>query len=260
MPDPANMAPRLEPPVQDATHDGASDIVVRLRALTKSYREGGQERQILRGVDAEIGRGDFVVLVGKSGSGKSTLLNLVGGMDRPTSGQVEIAGRQLHELDEEERTLLRRDHIGFVFQFFNLIPTLTVEENLLLPLELQGRLDNATRQAALALLDEVGLADRAQSFPDRLSGGEQQRVAIARALSHDPHLVLADEPTGNLDIDTGAQVLDLLDRLTRRAGKTLLMVTHSREMVGLADRIWTLDHGLLRESRPVESRLPNTGP
>ncbi|MCB1056741.1 MAG: ABC transporter ATP-binding protein, partial [Acidobacteria bacterium] len=179
--------------------------------------------------------------------GKSTLLNLLGGIDLPSAGEVIVRGTSLGELDEEGRTLFRRDHVGFVFQFFNLIPTLTVEENLLLPLELKGTCGPRQRDAALALLAEVGLADRAASFPDRLSGGEQQRVAVARALAHDPLLVLADEPTGNLDHETGLAVLDLLDRLTRRAGKTLVMVTHSREVVGLADRVLTIANGRLVE-------------
>ena len=151
-------------------------------------------------------------------------------------------------MTERERTRLRRDRVGFVFQAFNLIPTLTVEENLLLPIELRGAVDPAARRRALEILDAVGLADRQKSFPDRLSGGEQQRVAIARALAHDPALVLADEPTGNLDLDTGLEVLELLDRLTRRLGKTLVMVTHGAEVVGMADRVFRLDHGRLLET------------
>ena len=181
------------------------------------------------------------MLVGRSGTGKSTLLNLLSGIDPPNSGEVVIDGVTISALSERERTLFRRDKIGFVFQFFNLIPTLTVEENILLPLELKGRVGPEQHRTALALLDEVGLADRAGSFPDRLSGGEQQRVAVARALAHDPLLVLADEPTGNLDLETGLQVLDLLDRLTRRAGKTMVMVTHSREVVGIADRVFRVE-------------------
>jgi putative ABC transport system ATP-binding protein len=160
-----------------------------------------------------------------------------------------IDGVAISSLSERERTLFRRDRIGFVFQFFNLIPTLTVEENLLLPMELKGRIGPEQRRAALSLLAEVGLDDRASSFPDRLSGGEQQRVAVARALAHDPLLVLADEPTGNLDLETGLQVLDLLDRLTRQAGKTMVMVTHSPEVVGLADRVFRIEGCRLVERR-----------
>ncbi|HYL04503.1 MAG TPA: ATP-binding cassette domain-containing protein, partial [Thermoanaerobaculia bacterium] len=171
--------------------------LIEIRDLGKSYLEGGHEHAVLRGATATIGRGELVVLLGRSGSGKSTLLNLLAGIDLPSAGEVAVDGVPLSRLGEPARTLFRRDHIGFVFQFFNLIPTLTVEENLLLPLELKGRLGPTERRSALALLAEVGLADRAASWPDRLSGGEQQRLAVARGLVHDPLLVLADEPTGN---------------------------------------------------------------
>jgi putative ABC transport system ATP-binding protein len=223
--------------------------LVELRNLTKDYAEGGRRRVVLCGASLAIGRGELAVLVGRSGTGKSTLLNLLSGIDQPNSGEVVIDGVVLSALPERERTLFRRDHIGFVFQFFNLIPTLTVAENILLPLELKGWVGPAERRAALALLDEVGIADRAASFPDRLSGGEQQRVAVARALAHDPLLVLADEPTGNLDLETGLQVLGLLDRLTRQAGKTMVMVTHSPEVVGLADRVFRIEDCRLVERR-----------
>ena len=215
--------------------------LVELRNLTKAYEEGGRQRTVLCEASVAIARGEMAVLVGRSGSGKSTVLNLISGIDLPDSGEVIVDGVSLSTLSERERTLFRRDRIGFVFQFFNLIPTLTVEENLLLPLELKGRARPEQRRAALGLLEEVGLADRAGSFPDRLSGGEQQRVAVARALAHDPLLVLADEPTGNLDLETGLQVLEILDRLTRQAGKTMVMVTHSREVVGLADRVFRME-------------------
>ncbi|HEV2845331.1 MAG TPA: ABC transporter ATP-binding protein [Thermoanaerobaculia bacterium] len=215
--------------------------LIELRGLTKHYDEGGRRRTVLRDVDVTIGRGELAVLVGRSGSGKSTLLNLLSGIDQPSAGEVVIDGVSLSTLSERERTLFRRDRIGFVFQFFNLIPTLTVEENLLLPMELKGKVGAGERRAALDLLAEVGLADRATSFPDRLSGGEQQRVAVARALAHDPSLVLADEPTGNLDLETGLQVLELLDRLTRQAGKTMVMVTHSPEVIGIADRVFRVE-------------------
>jgi putative ABC transport system ATP-binding protein len=218
-----------------------SPPLVELRNLTKAYEEGERRRTVLRGAEVSIARGELAVLVGRSGSGKSTVLNLMSGIDLPDSGEVIIDGVSLSTLPERERTLFRRDRIGFVFQFFNLIPTLTVEENLLPPLELKGKARPEQRRAALGLLEEVGLADRAGSFPDRLSGGEQQRVAVARALAHDPLLVLADEPTGNLDLETGLQVLEILDRLTRRAGKTMVMVTHGREVVGLADRVFRME-------------------
>jgi putative ABC transport system ATP-binding protein len=215
--------------------------LIELRSLTKTYEEGGRQRMVLCEASTAIARGELAVLVGRSGSGKSTLLNLLSGIDLPTSGEVLVDGVDIGRLTERERTLFRRDRIGFVFQFFNLIATLTVEENVLLPLELKGNPTAAERAAALALLDEVGLADRRATFPDRLSGGEQQRVAVARALAHDPLLVLADEPTGNLDLETGLQVLEILDRLTRRAGKTMVMVTHSPEVVGRADRVFRVE-------------------
>jgi putative ABC transport system ATP-binding protein len=187
------------------------------------------------------------VLLGKSGSGKSTLLNLISGIDTPSGGAVWVDGQDLTRLSERERTLFRRRSIGFIFQFFNLVPTLTVLENVLLPLELNGRSGPAARAAAMAMLAEVGLDDRGPSYPDRLSGGEQQRVAIARALVHSPALILADEPTGNLDAETGQQVLALLDQLTRQAGRTMVMVTHSPEVVGLADRVFRITDGRLAE-------------
>jgi len=220
---------------------------VELRRLTKSYREGESERVVFRDVDAAVDAGQIAVLVGRSGSGKSTLLNLISGIDLPTSGAVVVDGTDLTALGERDRTLYRRERMGFVFQFYNLVPLLTVEENLQLPLELTGRDDAAGRTRAKHLLDRVGLADRAESFPDRLSGGEQQRVAIARALVHDPALILADEPTGNLDAETAAVVLDLLDRLVRELGKTVVMATHSREVIGVADRVFAIQHGRLLE-------------
>ena len=226
--------------------------LIEIRNLTKTYEEGGRQRTVLRGADASIERGELAVLVGRSGSGKSTLLNLLSGIDLPTSGEVIVDGVSLSQLSERQRTLFRRERIGFVFQFFNLIPTLTVEENLLLPLELKGKVSAEERRGALDLLTEVGLADRARTWPDRLSGGEQQRVAVARALAHNPSLVLADEPTGNLDLETGLQVLEILDRLTRQAGKTLVMVTHSPEVVGMADRVFRVEECRLVE-RPLGS-------
>jgi len=224
---------------------------VELRRLTKLYREGHSDRVVFRDVDASIRPGEIAVLVGRSGSGKSTLLNLISGIDLPTSGSVAVDGVELTALGERDRTLFRRTHVGFIFQLFNLIPLLNVEENLLLPLELTGKDDLEGRARARELLERVGLADRAQSYPDQLSGGEQQRVAVARALVHDPNLILADEPTGNLDADTAAVVLELLDRLVRELGKTVVMVTHSREVVGVADRVFAVQHGQLVEQNGV---------
>jgi putative ABC transport system ATP-binding protein len=220
-----------------------------MRRVTKVYREGRRDHTVLHDADLQVAEGELLVLLGRSGSGKSTLLNLLSGIDLPTAGRILLRGTDLAELDERGRTLLRRHEIGFVFQFFNLIPTLTVEENLLLPLELAGRLDPGERRRALALLDAVGLADRRDSSPDLLSGGEQQRVAIARALAHDPLLILADEPTGNLDADTAEQVLELLEGSVRAAGKTLVMATHSREVAAVADRVLRVEGGRLIEVR-----------
>ncbi len=222
--------------------------LVRLSGLGRSYREGTVTRTVFRGLDLELADGECVVLYGRSGSGKTTLLNLIGGIDRPDAGHIEVDGTRLDALDEEGRTRFRRARIGFVHQFFNLLPTLTVFENLLLPLELNDRADAAGRARAAALLAEVGLAERRDSFPDQLSGGEQQRVAVARAVVHEPRLLLADEPTGNLDAETGELVLALLRRLAHAAGHALLVATHSREAARIADRVLVFDHGQLRES------------
>ncbi|MEJ2503215.1 MAG: ABC transporter ATP-binding protein [Gemmatimonadota bacterium] len=220
--------------------------MIRIDGLTKRYPEAGKDRVVFEELGLCVDSGEIVVLLGPSGSGKTTLLNLVSGIDLPTSGAVWIDGTDLTRLSERDRTLFRRDRIGFVFQFFNLIPTLTVEENLLLPLELSGRDTPDDHARARSLLGEVGLADRAQVFPDRLSGGEQQRVAVARALAHDPAVVLADEPTGNLDRETGQTVLDLLESLARSSDKTVLIVTHSEQAVPLADRVLVLRDGAIR--------------
>ncbi len=222
--------------------------IIEFRHLSKSYREADQEHVVLDDVNGEIHEGEFIVLLGKSGSGKSTLLNLVSGIDAPSRGDILVDGQSLTGMSEDERTLFRRRHIGFVFQSFNLIPTLTVRDNLLLPLELTGQLDDGNRTALETMLEELGMAHRVDYYPDKLSTGEQQRIAIARALVHDPSIILADEPTGNLDHDTGQDVLNLLDRLVRRSGRTMIMVTHSREVIGLADRLMTIRDCRLEQS------------
>jgi putative ABC transport system ATP-binding protein len=218
---------------------------VEIRGVTKSYEEGGRSHPVLRQVDLTIPKGEFVALLGASGSGKSTLLNLLSGIDLAEEGSILLNGQDLSAMDEGQRTLFRRQYIGFIFQFFNLLPTLTVLENITLPAELKGTPLPEAQSAARRLLGEVGLADREAAFPDRLSGGEQQRVAIARALVHDPLLVLADEPTGNLDEDNGAQIMALLEKLTRQAGKNLIMATHNLENAQQADRILHLREGKL---------------
>lgn len=237
----------------EAGSAGKRTPIIRLEGLTKIYTEGDVSRTVLDELNREFYEGEFVCLLGKSGSGKSTLLNLISGIDAPTRGNVVIyTGARpvrLTALGEQDRTLFRRRHIGIVFQFFNLIPTLTVLENVTLPLELNGWARRKAQTRACALLDRVGLGDRLETFPDKLSGGEQQRVAIARALAHDPLLILADEPTGNLDEDTGETVLSLLLELTRDAGKTLFMATHAPEVARRADRVLHLNHGKLVSDR-----------
>ena len=220
---------------------------IRLECLSKSYLEGERTRTVLKDASATFSKGEFVAILGKSGSGKSTLLNLISGIDLADSGMIWLNGKNLTSLDDRQRTLFRRNNVGFIFQFFNLIPMLTVLENVVLPGELSGIPLQTVRGQAESLLESVELVDRMDTFPDRLSGGEQQRVAIARALINDPLLVLADEPTGNLDEDTGRQVLALLDRLTRQAGKNLILVTHSREAASYADRVIFLRDGNLSE-------------
>lgn len=219
--------------------------IVQLSNLSWTFREGETRRQVLDRITFDFEPGEFVALLGQSGSGKSTLLNLISGIEKPTTGDVTINGFAITQKTERDRTLFRRDQIGIVFQFFNLIPTLTVLENITLPQELAGVSQRKAAVVARDLLEKVGMADRERTFPDKLSGGEQQRVAISRALAHNPMLVLADEPTGNLDSDTGDKVLDVLLDLTRQAGKTLIMATHSPSMTQHADRVVNLQGGRL---------------
>lgn len=222
---------------------------LRFYDLSKSYYEGDVRRVVLQNTHAEFQRGEITAILGKSGSGKSTLLNLISGIDAPDSGQVWVNGQDLTALRERDRTLFRRAQIGFVFQFFNLIPTLTVGENVSLPLELNRVPHPLAQKKAQDTLEAVDLLDRWNTFPEKLSGGEQQRVALARALVHDPLLILADEPTGNLDEETGAQVLSLLTRLAREQDRTLLIVTHSPEATSQADHVLRLSHGQLVPER-----------
>jgi putative ABC transport system ATP-binding protein len=215
-----------------------------LRGVTKSYREATATRRVLDGVDLDVRAGTFVAVTGPSGSGKSTLLNILAAIESADTGRVEVNGIDLAGVPEPRSTLFRRRHVGVVFQFFNLVPTLTVRENLLLPLRLVGIRDE---DRADALLARLGLADRGESFPDVLSGGEQQRVGVARAMVHRPSILLADEPTGNLDEEAGAGVLAML-REAVSEGATVLMVTHSPEAAAAADRKLLLHHGRLQES------------
>lgn len=222
-----------------------------LRGVTKVYGSGEAQVHALRGVDLEVAAGEMVVVLGPSGSGKTTMVNIIGGIEAPTAGQVRVAGQDLHDRAPATLAGFRRDHVGFVFQFFNLIPTLTARENVAVIAELTGRGD---RDRVGSLLESVGLADRADHFPAQLSGGQQQRVAIARALVTDPDLLLADEPTGALDTATGQQILSLL-RETNRAGRTVVMVTHNASIADMADRVVRMHDGGIasveRNARPV---------
>jgi putative ABC transport system ATP-binding protein len=224
--------------------------IAELRRVTKVYPGPTHPVTVLKELDLVIREREFVVLLGRSGSGKSTLLNIISGSDMPSQGQVFFRGACLSALQESQRTLFRRHHIGFIFQMLNLIPTLTVEENLLLPLELTGSNNRGHRRRAQALLRSMALEQRAAHFPDQLSGGEQQRVAIARAIIHGPDLILADEPTGNLDLETGQEVLRVLEQTVREAGRAMIMATHSSEVAQLADRTLTIRDGRLIEPNP----------
>jgi len=220
-------------------------VQIRVQNLSRSFVEGGRQRDVLQDLCAEFLRGETVALRGRSGSGKSTLLNLISGIDTPDGGEVEIAGENITGMSEHERTLFRRQHIGFVYQAFNLVPTLTVSNNIRLVLELNGIGARAADLRIQYLLHAVGLADRGDSYPDVLSGGEQQRVAIARSIAHNPMLLLADEPTGNLDDATADIVLTLLEKLVRETGNTMIIATHSAAVAGRCDRVLELHSGKL---------------
>ena len=210
--------------------------MIRCRDLCKFYQQGENQITALAAVSLEIPRGSFAAVMGPSGSGKSTLLHLIGGLDRPTSGELLVDGRLIGQMADDQVTLFRRSKIGFVFQFFNLLATLTARENIALPFVLDGRAKSEADERAAALLTKVGLDKRKEHLPAELSGGEIQRVAIARALSFSPPILLADEPTGNLDSKNGTAILDLLRRINQDDGCTVVMVTHSEEAASYADR------------------------
>ena len=218
--------------------------MIRLQNVVKRY-EGKRTVHALRGVSFEVRRGEMVATMGPSGCGKSTLLNIIGGLDRPSEGSVLVDGAELSRLDDNALTRLRREKIGFIFQFFNLLPTLTAIENVALPLHLAGKEKRKSTARAQELLEIVGLADRHDHLPDELSGGEQQRVAMARALALNPPLILADEPTGNLDSESGLQVLTLFKKLQSQFSVTVLMVTHDSTAAGFCDRIMRMQDGAL---------------
>lgn len=217
--------------------------MIELRQVWKVFLNGRREVVALRGVSLSVRRGETVAVVGPSGSGKSTLLNLIGGLDRPSRGRILLEGRNLAELDDDELALVRREKIGFVFQFFHLLPTLTCVENVALPLHLRGWSRRSAEARARELLALVGLGERLDHLPEELSGGERQRVAIARALAANPPVLLADEPTGNLDTRTGAEILTLLADLHTRLGTTMLIVTHDAQVARACARVVTLRDG-----------------
>ena len=225
--------------------------MIELRSVSKTVQSGGQPLTILHPLSLTVPRGQTLAIIGPSGSGKSTLLGLIAGLDAPSGGQILIDGTDITTLDEDTLARLRGEKIGFVFQFFHLVPSLTALENILVPMEIAGRRD--ARQRAQGLLDEVGLHDRGHHYPSQLSGGEQQRIAIARALANDPPLILADEPTGNLDTRNGRHILDLLLHAGRARSATLVIVTHDATVAAVADAQLTL-----RDGRPVEESTTAT--
>ena len=231
---------------------GAAPAVVSAHDITRRYGEGDTAVDALRGVSLDIEQGKLTAVMGPSGSGKSTLMHILAGLDRPTSGEVMIAGTKLSTLNDTELTKLRREHIGFVFQFFNLLPMLTAEENIVLPLSIAG--EKPDKAWVDDLLEQVGLSDRRTHRPAELSGGQQQRVAIGRALVNKPTIIFADEPTGNLDSKTSGEILELLERSVRELGQTIVMVTHEARAAGIADRVLFLDDGVIvREAQDIST-------
>jgi putative ABC transport system ATP-binding protein len=230
--------------------------VTKIENVTRSFKTGKIETQALRGVNLSIESGEFTALVGPSGSGKTTLLQLIGCLDQPTSGHVFINGKDVSQLNRNQRADMRRGTIGFIFQFFALIPTLSAYENVEMPLLLNGRSSSERRERVMQLLEAVGLKDRANHRPDQLSGGEQQRVAIARALASKPTLILADEPTANLDTPNGKQVMEIMTQLNQETGVTFVFATHDPRVVSYARRIVTLRDGLIVENSVAEQVIP----
>jgi putative ABC transport system ATP-binding protein len=218
-------------------------VVIEISELSKTYKLGALEVDVLKDIDLEIEKGEFISIMGPSGSGKSTLLYLIGGLDKPSSGSIRISGKELSVMKDKDESIMRRRDIGFVFQFYNLIPNLNVEENVMLPILLDGKKMKDYRKKLNEILEDVGLSDRRHHTPRELSGGQQQRVAIARALINEPEIILADEPIGNLDSKTGLEVMKLLQRINKEKGKTILQVTHSKEAADFGHRIINVRDG-----------------
>jgi len=223
-----------------------SPPIVRVTDIVKRYRKGREAVEVLHGLSLDIDPGEFCALMGPSGSGKTTLLNLIGGLDGPDAGEIEVAGQRIDRMGPRALARWRSDHVGFIFQFYNLMPVLTAQRNVELPLLLKTMSAKERRERATTALDIVGLADRAKHLPRELSGGQEQRVAIARAIVSDPDVLLADEPTGDLDRETANEILDLMTTLNRRHGKTILMVTHDPVAAERAGRIVHLDKGSIK--------------
>ena len=217
--------------------------IIEIKEICKSFGEKDSRIQVLNNVSLTVGRGEFISLMGASGSGKSTLLYLIGGLDSPDSGEILLEGRDISKMRDNELSKLRREGMSFVFQFFNLVQNLTVEDNILLPLVMDGKSPKKYRERLDSILETVGLSDKCKSYPNQLSGGQQQRCAIARAVIYEPKILLADEPTGNLDSKSGTEIMELFSRINKDKGITILMVTHSAECALYSDRVITLSDG-----------------
>jgi len=224
-----------------------SESIVDVKQVSKVYYKGKEQVQVLNQLDLTVERGEFVALMGPSGSGKTTLLNLIGGLDQPSAGQINVAGQQIESLSSGQLARWRSGHVGFIFQFYNLMPVLTAQRNVELPLLLKKMSGKERKKRAQTALEIVGLADRSKHYPRELSGGQEQRVAIARAIVSDPDLLLADEPTGDLDRTTADEILDLMKTLNEKHGKTIVMVTHDPQAAGHAGRTVSMDKGRLAE-------------
>ena len=231
------------------------DYVIETIDVTKTYMSGGRPLEVLKGIDLKVEPGEFMAIMGPSGSGKSTLLNMIGALDRPTSGKVYINGTDLSQLNDNQIADVRNTEIGFIFQFFNLIPRMDAQNNVELPMAIKGVSRTQRKKRAMNLLNLVGLGDRAHHKPSQLSGGEQQRVAIARALANEPNLILADELTGNLDSKTGAEIMLLLKQLNKEEGKTFILITHDPQVAQNTDRLVSFKDGVIEGEKSIKEMI-----